>query len=33
MLSFWLGFRGAPDDLDSAVETRMQRQKVSYELT
>jgi hypothetical protein len=30
MLSFWLDFLGAPDDLDAAVAARMQRQQVIY---
>jgi transcriptional regulator with XRE-family HTH domain len=31
MLSFWFGFLDAPGDLDSAVEARMQRQRVIYQ--
>jgi transcriptional regulator with XRE-family HTH domain len=30
MLSFWMGFLDAPDDLDIAVATRMERQRVIY---
>ena len=30
MLSFWTGFLDAPDDLDTAVATRMERQRVIY---
>jgi transcriptional regulator with XRE-family HTH domain len=30
MLSFWMGFLAAPDDLDNAVATRMERQRVIY---
>lgn len=30
MLSFWMGFLDAPDDLDTAVATRMERQRVIY---
>ena len=31
MLSFWIGFLDAPDDLDSAVAARMERQRVIYQ--
>src|SRR5215472_7105552 len=31
MLSFWFGFLDAPDDLASAVQARMQRQRVIYQ--
>jgi transcriptional regulator with XRE-family HTH domain len=30
MRSFWMGFLDAPDDLDAAVATRMERQRVIY---
>jgi transcriptional regulator with XRE-family HTH domain len=30
MLSFWVGFLDAPGDLDAAVATRMERQRVIY---
>ena len=30
MLSFWIGFLDAPDDLDTAVTARMERQRVIY---
>ena len=30
MLSFWMGFLDAPDDLDAAVATRRERQRVIY---
>jgi Domain of unknown function (DUF5753) len=30
MLSFWMGFLDAPDDLDAAVAARMERQRVIY---
>ena len=30
MLSFWIGFLDAPDDLDTAVAARMERQRVIY---
>ena len=30
MLSFWIGFLEAPDDLDAAVAARMERQKVIF---
>lgn len=29
-LSFWIGFLGAPDDLDAAVSVRLERQRVLY---
>jgi transcriptional regulator with XRE-family HTH domain len=31
MLSFWIGFLDAPDDLDAAVAARMERQRVLYQ--
>ncbi len=31
MLSFWIGFLDAPDDLDAAVAARMERQKIIYD--
>lgn len=31
MLSFWFGFLDAPDDLDTAVAARMERQRVIYQ--
>jgi hypothetical protein len=31
MLSFWFGFLDAPDDLDTAVAARMERQQVIYQ--
>jgi transcriptional regulator with XRE-family HTH domain len=31
MLSFWIGFLDASDDLDAAVATRMERQRVIYQ--
>jgi len=31
MLSFWFGFLDAPGDLDSAVQARMQRQRVIFQ--
>jgi Domain of unknown function (DUF5753) len=31
MLSFWFGFLDAPDDLDTAVAARMERQRVVYQ--
>ena len=31
MLSFWFGFLDAPDDLDTAVTARMERQRVIYQ--
>ena len=31
MLSFWIGFLDAPDDLDAAVAARMERQRVIYQ--
>lgn len=31
MLSFWFGFLDAPNDLDSAVTARMERQRVIYQ--
>jgi hypothetical protein len=31
MLSFWVGFLDAPDDLDAAVAARMERQRVLYQ--
>ncbi len=31
MLSFWIGFLDAPDDLESAVAARMERQRVIYQ--
>jgi len=31
MLSFWIGFLEAPDDLDAAVAARMERQKVVFD--
>lgn len=31
MLSFWIGFLDAPDDLEAAVAARMERQKVIYD--
>lgn len=31
MLSFWIGFLDAPDDLDAAVATRMERQQVIHQ--
>jgi hypothetical protein len=30
MLSFWIGFLGAPNDLDDAIAARMERQRVMY---
>jgi transcriptional regulator with XRE-family HTH domain len=31
MLSFWIGFLDVPDDLDTAVAARMERQRVLYQ--
>jgi len=31
MLSFWVGFLDAPDDLDAAVAARIERQRVIYQ--
>ena len=31
MLSFWIGFLDAPDDLDTAIAARMERQRVIYQ--
>src|SRR5215472_18844456 len=31
MLSFWIGFLDAPNDIDAAVATRMERQRVLYD--